>query len=145
MMDAEEALLENELDRAAEEMEEQEWMRRRRDAEVRKGPLIDKWVRDAEEGRPEMLERYEYARRASFKPGVMKKLITELTGTAPDDDSIIVVRGVAKLFIAELIELASDVRDSVDPGGSIKPAHIRDALNRLPADGGTHKRSKFWR
>lgn len=144
-----EELLEAELERAAEEMEEHEWLRRRRDAEVRKGPLIDQWIRDADEGRPEMLERYEYSRRTSFKPSAMKRLVSELAGATVDDDSVIVVRGIAKLFVAELIELAADVRAESEPEstGPIRPAHIRDALNRMPAEGalGPQKRAKFWR
>jgi hypothetical protein len=140
----EEGLLEAELERAADEMEEQEWLRRRQDAEVRKGPLIDKWIREAEEGRPEMLERYEYSRRASFKPGSMKRLLTELSGATVDDESVIVVRGIAKLFVAELIELAADVRAAEDAESPISAAHIRDALNQMPVEGAL-KRSRFWR
>ncbi|KAG8460127.1 hypothetical protein KFE25_014272 [Diacronema lutheri] len=140
-------LLEAELERAAEEMEEHEWLSRRRDAELRKGALIDQWTREADAGRPEMLERYEYSRRASFKPGAMKRLMCELTGTTVDDDSVIVVRGIAKLFVAELVELAADVRAEAEPDGPIRPAHVRDALNRMTAGGvcGPRKRSKFWR
>lgn len=145
----EEELLEAELERAAEEMEEHEWLRRRRDAEVRKGPLIDKWIRDADDGHPEMLERYEYSRRASFKPAAMKRLMSELASASVDDDSVIVVRGIAKLFVAELIELAADVRSEDEAGanGPIRPSHIRDALNRMPSTGalGPRKRAKFWR
>ncbi|KAJ1628470.1 hTAFII28-like protein conserved region-domain-containing protein [Pavlovales sp. CCMP2436] len=144
---ADEDVLEVELDRAAEEMEEQEWLTRRRDAEVRKLPLIEKWVSEADEGRPAMLERYEYSRRASFKSSAMKRLITELSGGTVDDESVIVVRGIAKLFVAELVELASDIRDAADPRSAITPAHLTDALNQMPAKTscGARKRSKFWR
>jgi hypothetical protein len=144
---ADEEVLEAELDRAAEEMEEQEWLTRRRDAEVRKRPLIEKWVREADEGNSQMLERYEYSRRASFKSSAMKRLIAELSGGAVDDESVIVVRGIAKLFVAELIELASDIRDATDPRSAITPAHITDALNQMPPETsrGARKRSRFWR
>mmetsp|Transcript_22885 Transcript_22885/g.58864 ORF Transcript_22885/g.58864 Transcript_22885/m.58864 type:complete len:147 (+) Transcript_22885:131-571(+) len=142
--------LDEELDRAAAEMEEEEWLRRRREAEVRKGPLIEHLLREAELGRPEMLNRYEFARRTSFKPSSMKKLMTELSGTAVDDDAVIIMRGIAKVFAAELIEAASDVREEAAPESVVQPHHVREALHRLQRESAIpplrkYRRRRFWR
>lgn len=142
--------LDEELERAAAEMEETEWLRRRQDAEMRNGPLVEHLLREAELGRPELLNRYEFARRSSFKPTAMKRLMTELAGTAVEDDAVIVVRGIAKVFAAELIEASSEVRDEAAPDGAIQPQHVRRALHRLQGDDAIpplkkYKRRRFWR
>lgn len=142
--------LEEELEQAADRLEEEEWLRRRRDAEKRKGQMIDKWLQDATTGHPDMLERYEHSRRASFRPTHMKRLMVDKLGLAVDDDMVIVMRGIAKVFVAEVIEEAAQLRNAEAPGIPVGPVHIRRALADLHTRPKARKplryrRRIFWR
>ncbi|KAK9839626.1 hypothetical protein WJX81_001557 [Elliptochloris bilobata] len=55
---------------------------------------------------PEELARYEAFRRSTLNKTAMKRLLHNVTNQAPNPETAIVMCGVAKIFVGELIETA---------------------------------------
>lgn len=82
------------------------------------------------------LHRYEIFRRHGFKKETIKRLIQKVYdqhsgGINPN--CTIVVSGVAKVFVGELIELARSIMDSAGESGPITPFFILEAHRRMQA------------
>ncbi|KAJ3670165.1 hypothetical protein LUZ60_010489 [Juncus effusus] len=84
----------------------------------------------------EQMNRYESFRRSGFQKSNIKRLLTSITGTqkisAPTN---IVVSGIAKMFVGELIETARMVMTERNDIGPIRPCHIRESYRRLKLEG----------
>lgn len=52
----------------------------------------------------DQLDRYEAMRRASFPKSAIKKLIQQFTGVSVNQNVVIAIAGMAKVFVGELIE-----------------------------------------
>ncbi|KAL8457601.1 hypothetical protein ACS0TY_034645 [Phlomoides rotata] len=90
----------------------------------------------------EQTSRYESFRRSGFQKANMKKLLTSITGSAKISVPMtIVVSGIAKMFVGELVETARVVMAERKDTGPIRPCHIREAYRRLKSDGKIPKRS----
>ncbi|KAG8379299.1 hypothetical protein BUALT_Bualt07G0074000 [Buddleja alternifolia] len=90
----------------------------------------------------EQMSRYESFRRSGFQKSNMKRLLTSITGSAKISVPMtIVVSGIAKMFVGELVETARVVMAERRDTGPIRPCHIREAYRRLKADGKIPKRS----
>ncbi|KJE91503.1 transcription initiation factor TFIID subunit 11 [Capsaspora owczarzaki ATCC 30864] len=84
---------------------------------------------------PEQLHRYECYRRSGFPRAVIRKVMQQQLNSAVSIPSVIVMAGIAKVFVGEIIEQARDVMVERDEGDKIQPAHIREALRRLRSKG----------
>lgn len=90
----------------------------------------------------DQMSRYESFRRSGFQKANMKRLLTNLTGSAKISIPMtIVVSGIAKMFVGELVETARVVMAERRDTGPIRPCHMREAYRRLKLDGKIPKRS----
>jgi len=85
---------------------------------------------------PEQLERYEVMRRASFPKSSVRRLITQFTGTVVNQNVVIAIAGMAKVFTGELIEEALDLQEAEGSAGeALTPRHLHLALSALDRQG----------
>ncbi|CAI9782922.1 unnamed protein product [Fraxinus pennsylvanica] len=90
----------------------------------------------------EQMSRYESFRRSGFQKSNMKRLLTSITGSAKTSIPMtIVVSGIAKMFVGELVETARIVMAERRESGPIRPCHMREAYRRLKLEGKIPKRS----
>nr|XP_043628948.1 transcription initiation factor TFIID subunit 11-like [Erigeron canadensis]XP_043628949.1 transcription initiation factor TFIID subunit 11-like [Erigeron canadensis]XP_043628950.1 transcription initiation factor TFIID subunit 11-like [Erigeron canadensis] len=90
----------------------------------------------------EQMSRYESFRRSGFQKSVMKRLLGSITGSNKISMPMtIVVSGIAKIFVGELVETAKVVMTERKETGPIRPCHIREAHRRLKLEGKVPKRS----
>lgn len=82
------------------------------------------------------LERYEVFRRAHLPKSVMRKQVSLLIGPVPTSVAI-VVSGVAKIFVGEMVEGALEVMDERKETGSVTPGALREAFRRYKKRTGT--------
>ncbi|TKY69001.1 Transcription initiation factor TFIID subunit 11 [Spatholobus suberectus] len=88
------------------------------------------------------MSRYESFRRAGFQKANMKRLLASITGTQKISVPMtIVVSGIAKMFVGEVIETARIVMKERKESGPIRPCHLREAYRRLKLEGKVFKRS----
>ncbi|KAK4483836.1 hypothetical protein RD792_011043 [Penstemon davidsonii] len=90
----------------------------------------------------DQMSRYESFRRSGFQKSNMKRLLSSITGSAKISIPMtIVVSGIAKMFVGEIVETAKVVMSERRESGPIRPCHIREAYRRLKVDGKIPKRS----
>ncbi|XP_060214990.1 transcription initiation factor TFIID subunit 11-like isoform X1 [Lycium barbarum] len=90
----------------------------------------------------EQMSRYESFRRSGFQKSNMKRLLSSITGSAKISIPMtIVVSGIAKMFVGELIETAKMVMAERKDTGPIRPCHIREAYRRLKLEGKIPKKT----
>ncbi|PKA45730.1 hypothetical protein AXF42_Ash011071 [Apostasia shenzhenica] len=90
----------------------------------------------------EQMSRYESFRRSGFQKSNMKRLLASITGTQKISVPMtIVVSGIAKMFVGELVETGRMVMAERKETGPIRPCHIREAYRRLKLEGKIPKRS----
>ncbi|XP_076913828.1 transcription initiation factor TFIID subunit 11-like [Bidens hawaiensis] len=90
----------------------------------------------------EQMSRYESFRRSGFQKANMKRLLASITGSAKISlPMTIVVSGIAKIFVGELVETAKTVMTERKEMGPIRPCHVREAYRRLKLEGKIPKRS----
>lgn len=88
------------------------------------------------------MNRYESFRRSGFQKANMKRLLGSITGSSKISVPMtIVVSGIAKMFVGELVETARVVMTERKDSGPIRPCHIREAYRRLRLEGKIPKRS----
>ncbi|CAM8935801.1 unnamed protein product [Rhodiola kirilowii] len=91
----------------------------------------------------EQMNRYESFRRSGFQKSNMKKLLASITGNQKIPSPIqIVVCGIAKIFVGELVEAARIVMTERNESGPIRPCHMREAYRRLKLEGKIPDRSR---
>ncbi|XP_039119928.1 transcription initiation factor TFIID subunit 11-like [Dioscorea cayenensis subsp. rotundata] len=90
----------------------------------------------------DQMSRYESFRRSGFQKSNMKRLLASIVGSQKISVPMtIVVSGIAKMFVGELIETARIVMTERGDMGPIRPCHIREAYRRLRLEGKIPKRS----
>ncbi|KAF8696023.1 hypothetical protein HU200_036905 [Digitaria exilis] len=90
----------------------------------------------------DQMNRYESFRRSGFQKSNMKRLLASITGSQKISiPTSIVVSGIAKMFVGELIETARIVMSERKDSGPIRPCHIREAYRRLKLEGKIPRRS----
>ncbi|KAI3866872.1 hypothetical protein MKX03_027105 [Papaver bracteatum] len=90
----------------------------------------------------EQMSRYESFRRSGFQKANMKKLLASIIGTPKISVPMtIVVSGIAKMFVGELVETGKMVMTERGETGPIRPCHIREAYRRLKLEGKVPKKS----
>eukprot|EP01038_Epipyxis_sp_PR26KG_P007395 gene7395-10079_t len=95
----------------------------------------------------EQLTRFEFFIRSHLPRNKVKDIITQAldstvytsrtiaSANVVTDEISITVCGLAKLFIGELVEAATDILDELGATDGIKPYHIEEAMRRLKRDG----------
>uniref|UniRef100_A0A8R1DJU7 Transcription initiation factor TFIID subunit 11 n=1 Tax=Caenorhabditis japonica TaxID=281687 RepID=A0A8R1DJU7_CAEJA len=82
------------------------------------------------------LERYEVYRRSNFKKASIKKLIGDVTGTAPSDQLVLAIRSLTKMFVGDLVEEAVELRAiQHEQDRPIQPKHIKFVFQELVEKG----------
>ncbi|XP_058101048.1 transcription initiation factor TFIID subunit 11 [Magnolia sinica] len=90
----------------------------------------------------DQMSRYESFRRSGFQKANMKKLLASLTGSQKISVPMtIVVSGIAKMFVGELVEIGKIVMTERKESGPIRPCHIREAYRRLKLEGKVPRRT----
>ncbi|KAJ9168440.1 hypothetical protein P3X46_019964 [Hevea brasiliensis] len=90
----------------------------------------------------EQMSRYESFRRSALQKANMRRLLVSITGSQKISlPMTIVVCGIAKMFVGELVETARMVMTERKESGPIRPCHIREAYRRLKLEGKVPKRS----
>ncbi len=70
---------------------------------------------------------------------MVRKLVASVIGAAPKDAALIVIAGLAKSFVGELVEEARRVQlERGEEGGPLRPAHVQEAHRRLALRGACH-------
>jgi len=79
-------------------------------------------------------EQYVNFRRSHFQKPTVKKIMQTIGGNAVNQNVIIAMSGIAKVYAGEIIEKALEIKQS-DPNAnqhrSIEPRHIRRALRQM--------------
>lgn len=83
----------------------------------------------------EQMERFEKFRSSSLAKAQVKKLMARAIGGAVTDNMLIVMSGVTKVWVGELVEEAVCVRRERGDEGPLAPPHLREAHRRLRARG----------
>ncbi|OAY26607.1 transcription initiation factor TFIID subunit 11 isoform X2 [Manihot esculenta] len=90
----------------------------------------------------DQMSRYESFRRSALQKANMRRLLVSITGSQKISlPMTIVVCGIAKMFVGELIETARMVMTERKESGPIRPCHIREAYRRLKLEGKVPRRS----
>ncbi|BAD73490.1 transcription initiation factor IID p30 beta chain-like [Oryza sativa Japonica Group] len=90
----------------------------------------------------DQMNRYESFRRSGFQKSNMKKLLASITGSQKISlPTTIVVSGIAKMFVGELVETARIVMTERKDSGPVRPCHIREAYRRLKLEGKIPRRT----
>lgn len=79
----------------------------------------------------EELVRYETFRRVGFNKNNMKKYFGTILNQSVNNNFVISVCGVAKVFLGELIETAIEVRNDMGHAGPLRVMHVHEAYRRL--------------
>lgn len=86
---------------------------------------------------PAQVRRYEQYRRSDLKNLKVKKVLTSYNPSLAktSEQYIIAVKGLAKLFVGDVVELALEIKQKRGDKGALQPVHIREAYRRLRRDG----------
>lgn len=86
---------------------------------------------------PAQLKRYEQYRRSDLKKEKVKKVLAALNPALAkaSDHYLIAVKGLAKVFVGDVVEAALEVRQTCGEKGPLTPKHLREAYRRLRRDG----------
>ena len=100
---------------------------------------------------PEQLERFEHWKRSKIPRAAMRRLMTEILGNSTERGAI-VLSGLAKMFVGELVEAARERMTATGETGPIQPRHLRAAHRQAQREstvpGASARRSQprlFWR
>ncbi|KAL0056014.1 hypothetical protein WJX82_006688 [Trebouxia sp. C0006] len=84
----------------------------------------------------EQLERYEAFRRSAVNKGSMKRVLQTVSGQVNISDKIVtVMRGIAKVYVGELVEAARLFAHESGDSGPLQPVHYQAAYQQLNSQG----------
>eukprot|EP01089_Gocevia_fonbrunei_P013927 TRINITY_DN3689_c0_g1_i1.p1 TRINITY_DN3689_c0_g1~~TRINITY_DN3689_c0_g1_i1.p1 ORF type:complete len:210 (+),score=56.00 TRINITY_DN3689_c0_g1_i1:39-668(+) len=84
---------------------------------------------------PDQTTRYEYFRRSTFQRAAIKRMMQTISGCSIGQRTVIVMAGITKLFVGEMVEMARTVMDEWGELGPIRPRHLHEAYRRLQKEG----------
>ncbi|KAK3268385.1 transcription initiation factor TFIID subunit 11 [Cymbomonas tetramitiformis] len=91
---------------------------------------------------PSQMDRYECYRRSALQRGSVKKLMHSIASTTINLPMAIIMAGVAKLYVGELVETGLIVKEERNEAGPLRPEHIREAYRRVQSQGKLPSRTK---
>ena len=94
--------------------------------------IYEKFYRSAT---PEQIDRYEHWRRSKIPTDAMRQMMHDILGSSTERGAI-VLSGVAKMFVGDLIESARERMTAAGESGPIQPSHIRSAHRQAQRAGG---------
>lgn len=80
---------------------------------------------------PEQMQRYECFRQATIPASSVRKVFNAVLGITPGRTMCIIVAGITKVYVGELVEGAKAVMAERGDGGPIQPHHLREAYRRI--------------
>ena len=86
---------------------------------------------------PAQMERYEHYRRSDLKKEKVKKVLIALNPSLAkaSDQYLLAVKGLAKVFVGDVVEHALEIQRQWKESGALQPKHIREAYRILRRDG----------
>ncbi len=86
---------------------------------------------------PSMLKRYESYRRSDLRVAKIRKVCAAINPALQkvSEPYTIALKGLAKVFVGEVVETALEVRKQLGDTGPLRPKHLREAYRRLRRDG----------
>ena len=103
---------------------------------------IDKFTTVLAQLMPDQMNRYESFRHSGFQKANMRRVLQSIAGCPISIPMTIVMSGIAKMFVGELVEMGRMVMTERNESGPIRPCHIREAYRRLKLEGKVPKRSR---
>ncbi|GAA95306.1 uncharacterized protein L969DRAFT_44897 [Mixia osmundae IAM 14324] len=79
---------------------------------------------------PEQMDRYETYRTSGLAKSAIKRLVGVVCQQTVSPNVIVVVRGFAKIFVGEIVELALKIQRDAGASGPLAPDHIREAYRQ---------------
>ncbi|RKP18022.1 TAFII28-domain-containing protein [Rozella allomycis CSF55] len=83
----------------------------------------------------DQMKRYEVYRRSGFPKAAIRKFAQGTLNQSANENTIVVLRGIAKVFVGEVIEEAKNVQNEELETGALTPSQIREAYRRLKKKG----------
>ncbi|KAL3684041.1 hypothetical protein R1sor_002063 [Riccia sorocarpa] len=90
----------------------------------------------------EQMSRYECYRRSGFQRANMRRILGFVAGSPISIPMTIVMSGISKMFVGELVEVGRIVMNERGDVGPIRPCHIREAYRRLKLEGKVPQRGR---
>jgi len=88
---------------------------------------------------PAQLKRYEFFRRSTFHTSKVKRMVQDASQCKCNDRTSVVVKGIAKVLVGEVVEAALDVQRRWGDEGPLYPKHVREAYRVLTQTGALPK------
>lgn len=79
----------------------------------------------------EELKRYVKFRRTGFNKGGIRKFVSQVLEQTCNPNFSIVLSGIAKVFVAEMVEESREVQEEWGDSGELLPSHVHEAYRRL--------------
>ncbi|KAI5188586.1 transcription initiation factor TFIID subunit 11 [Nematocida sp. AWRm77] len=77
------------------------------------------------------LRRYGTFRKTGFNKGGIRKFVAQTLGQTCNPNFAIVLSGIAKVFVSELVEEAKEVQAEWKDKHELLPSHVHEAYRRL--------------
>lgn len=93
---------------------------------------------------PSQMERYESYRRSNLSKPMLRKLFRAATGVNLNPNGLIILAGVSKMFVGEMVETAREIMRAkgLNEYEEIRPEHLREAAQVIDARGGLMRRKR---
>ena len=93
---------------------------------------------------PAQMERYECYRRSNLSKPRLRKVFKAATGVTLNANGLIILAGISKMFVGEMVERARDIMRAkgLNEYEEIKPEHLRAAAREIDARDGLMRRRR---
>ncbi len=93
---------------------------------------------------PSQMERYECFRRSNLSKTMLRRLFKAASGVTLNANGLIILAGVSKMFVGEMVETAREIMKSrgMNEYEEIRPEHLREAAAVIDAKGGLLRRKR---
>lgn len=91
---------------------------------------------------PSQMERYECYRRSNLSKPMLRKLFKAASGVTLNANGLIILAGISKMFVGEMVEKARDIMKAkgLNEYEEIQPEHLRAAAAEIDAKDGLMRR-----
>ena len=93
---------------------------------------------------PSQMERYECFRRSNLSKTMLRRLFKAASGVTLNANGLIILAGVSKMFVGEMVETAREIMKSrgMNEYEEIRPEHLREAAAVIDAKDGLLRRKR---